>query len=189
MGITMIDITKIQPGKTRLKLIKNINEPGVSIGDIFEVYDAIPMANLIYVKYNGKAMGGYFPSFFEIYDEPDPKPNFKLGKYKHDHFGIVEVVAISEGKAWCKTTGGKMMTISQQTLTPVGKFEHLRNLPVDTKVYVWIDGWKKFKRHFSHVSDNGDTVCCFESGESSFTSLFGTASWPNCEVFVEKNNE
>ena len=66
-----------------------------------------------------------------------------------------------------------------------GKFEHLRNLPVDTKVIVWENGSShREKAHFSHVNGDGNTLFCFDKGLTSWTIRDGVrvSSWDNCEI-------
>lgn len=183
----MIDIKKIIPGVTQLRLIRDINEPGICIGDIFDV-EAISTnpvqspQSLIYVNFKGKSMGGFFPSFFEILEASHD--GFKLGKY-HAHFGIVDAVATYKNMVWCVTNNGTMISVSRKTLKPIAKFDHLRGLAIDTKVIVWgnPDGIKA-NRHFSHVSECGNLVYCFNDGATSFTST-KTLGWDNCEVWEE----
>jgi len=69
-------------------------------------------------------------------------------------------------------------------LKKFSKFEHLRDLPVDTKVVVWGAITEvKNNRHFESVSDCGNFVNCFDHGQTSWTSPDGeTSPWSNCEV-------
>lgn len=55
-------------------------------------------------------------------------------------------------------------------------------LEVDAKVLVWADPSKKHRRHFSHF--NGDRICTFDSGATSFSMLHRNSitSWPYWEL-------
>lgn len=56
------------------------------------------------------------------------------------------------------------------------------DLEVDTKVLVWTDPSKKYRRHFSHFS--GGHIYTFDSGATSFSMLHKNSitSWPYWEL-------
>ena len=56
----------------------------------------------------------------------------------------------------------------------------ITDLPVDTKVLVWLDGSRdKYRRHFSHFENGGCHT--FSGGHTSWTGLTTTA-WDNWEL-------
>lgn len=54
----------------------------------------------------------------------------------------------------------------------------LPKLEVDTKVVVWHDDGSKYRRHFSHFSEDG-VLYAFIGGLTSFSGKDGTTAWNN----------
>jgi hypothetical protein len=95
-----------------------------------------------------------------------------------------EILALHNDNAWVLVSNRiPPITCDISDLKKVGKFEHLRDLPVDTKVIVsrGRHDEKKENRYFSHVSEDGNEVFCFIGGQTSW-SADGVNKWPCCEV-------
>ena len=58
-------------------------------------------------------------------------------------------------------------------------------LKVDAKVFVWGHNGMKYKRHLSHIGEDGN-LYAFNNGQTSFTGEgdpeTGVTSWPNWEL-------
>lgn len=59
----------------------------------------------------------------------------------------------------------------------------LPDLKIDTKVIVWNEENKKFKRHFSHFKDG--KIYCFNDGTSSWNATDNSGYWRNWEIYNE----
>lgn len=59
----------------------------------------------------------------------------------------------------------------------------LPDLKIDTKVIVWNEENKKFKRHFSHFKDG--IIYCFNDGRSLWNAIDNSEYWNNWELVNE----
>lgn len=59
----------------------------------------------------------------------------------------------------------------------------LQQLKIDTKVIVWNDENKKFKRHFSRFKDG--KIYCFNDGRSSWNATDNSEHWNNWKLADE----
>ena len=55
------------------------------------------------------------------------------------------------------------------------------NWPIDAKIWVWDTGFKKTKRHFAGVADNGKPKA-FLNGYSSWSAPLQTNEWDHAEL-------
>lgn len=62
----------------------------------------------------------------------------------------------------------------------VAPHKPLPDLPVDTKVYVWMDGGNKIPRYFSHFDEKGRAVCF--RGQSNRSTGGFTTVWDYWEL-------
>lgn len=179
----MIDITKVKKGDT-LTVGKNPHHYTVGKKIVVESVDV--NAGQIRFMQCDNCLDFLTPDCFESTEslQPEAKPGFKLGKYRIGSGVIVDIVATYEHFAWGIMPGGRMGTFNQDSLKPVAKFDHLRNLPQDTRVVVWDERGTRTHRHFLRVPDSGDEVFVFEDGKTSHTgSDCKFEAWPNCEVW------
>ena len=176
----MIDLSKLKKGQPLL-ICKNVGD--MRIGDKV-LFSHAEKERIWCVKPNGKSIFMY-PEQLDYCDPQPADTSFKIGKYKHKIHGVVDVIAVHNDLAWL----GGHTVCPLSSLTPLGKFDHLRGLPVDTKVLVW-NGKTKYNRHFSHVIDGSNVVYCFPDGKTSFTTPLHEVceAWNNCEVWEGANN-
>ena len=98
------------------------------------------------------------------------------------------IIEFQNERSLSYTLGGKRLTTHElQTLfwdevvieAPV---KPMPDLPVDTKVLVWVRPDVKLKRHFYQFKD--DQIVTFEAGKTSFTTSceYDVTVWPNWEL-------
>lgn len=79
-----------------------------------------------------------------------------------------------------KLLQGRVDTLEKSDEVPQ---KSLPDLEVDTKVLVWTDPSKKYRRHFSHFSRDGH-INTYDSGATSFSKLHRNSitCWPHWEL-------
>lgn len=105
----------------------------------------------------------------------------------HEEYPIVVTFDYDIDISDCYTYSGKAnkyslaRTLFWDEIEIIAPSKPLPDLPVDTKVYVWMDGGVTVTRHLSHLVEQGKAVC-YDDGQTSWTSRGRHSVWDNWEL-------
>lgn len=97
--------------------------------------------------------------------------------FENDYYEVVERFTF-EGKFRLAPFN---QTLFWDEIEIVAPSKPLPDLPVDTKVLVWMDGGVKVARHLSHLVEQGKAVC-YDDGQTSWTTRGRHTVWDNWEL-------